>query len=217
MRLLLLEDDPVLGDGLHDFLQGEGHVVEWCKTLAQARSLVNEPFDAWLLDWNLPDGSGIEWLRAQRARGQRVPVLVLTARDLLGDRIQGLDSGADDFMVKPFAPEELAARLRAFARRESGAAQRKALGDVEVDVTARQVWRDGSPVALTAREWAVLEALVLRNGRLVSRNELESLVLGLDSDLSSNAIEVHVFHLRKKLGHALIRTVRGRGYQLSTD
>ena len=214
MRLLLLEDDLTLGDGLRDFLVSDGHVVDWCTTLAQARLLIDEPYDAWLLDWNLPDGSGIELLASLRARGHLTPALVLTARDLLADRIRGLDSGADDFLVKPFAPEELSARLRALSRRIAGGAQRRAFGPVEVDLAAKAVWLDGQAVALTSREWAILEALVLRARRIVSRHDLEALVLGFDSELASNAIEVHVFKLRSKLGKTLIETVRGLGYRL---
>lgn len=216
MRLLLLEDDPTLGDGLRDYLASEGHRVDWCTTLAQARSLITEPHDVWLLDWSLPDGSGVEWLRALRAKGLRTPALVLTARDSLPERVQGLDSGADDYLVKPFAPEELAARLRALARRLGGGAPRVALADaVEVDLAAKAVWAQGAPVELTAREWSILEALVLRAGRLVSRAELEAAVLGFDSELSSNAIEVHIHKLRQKLGKNLIETVRGLGYRVA--
>jgi two-component system OmpR family response regulator len=214
MRLLLLEDDVTLGEALRDYLRSEGHVVDWCTTLAQARALISEPYDAWLLDWNLPDGSGVDWLRSLRAKGRKVPAVVLTARDLLGDRIQGLDSGADDFLVKPFAPEELCARLRAIARRLIGSAQRKAFGPVQIDLTAKAVWRNDQSVELTAREWTLLEALVLRVGRIVSRNDLEALALGLDSELASNSIEVHIFKLRQKLGKALIETVRGLGYRI---
>ncbi|MFZ2123650.1 MAG: response regulator transcription factor [Rhodoferax sp.] len=214
MRLLLLEDDVTLGEALRDYLRSEGHVVDWCTTLAQARALISEPYDAWLLDWNLPDGSGVDWLRSLRAKGRKVPAVVLTARDLLGDRIQGLDSGADDFLVKPFAPEELCARLRAIARRLIGSAQRKAFGPVQIDLTAKAVWRNDQSVELTAREWTLLEALVLRVGRIVSRNDLEALALGFDSELASNSIEVHIFKLRQKLGKALIETVRGLGYRI---
>ncbi|MGB4582612.1 MAG: response regulator transcription factor [Rhodoferax sp.] len=218
MRLLLLEDDVTLGEALRDYLRSEGHVVDWCTTLAQARALISEPYDAWLLDWNLPDGSGVDWLRSLRAKGRKVPAVVLTARDLLGDRIQGLDSGADDFLVKPFAPEELCeelcARLRAIARRLVGSAQRKAFGPVQIDLTAKAVWRNDQSVELTAREWTLLEALVLRAGRIVSRNDLEALALGFDSELASNSIEVHIFKLRQKLGKALIETVRGLGYRI---
>lgn len=215
MRLLLLEDDALLGEGLRDFLRSEGHLVDWCQRLAQARALQSEPYDAWLIDWNLPDGSGVDWLRGLRAQGRTTPALVLTARDLLQERVQGLDSGADDFMVKPFAPEELAARLRAVARRSAGQAQRKVFGPVAVDLTSKTAWRNDQPVDLTAREWAVLEALVLRAGRVVSKPDLEALVCGLDSDIASNALEVHISNLRGKLGKTAIETQRGLGYRLS--
>ncbi len=214
MRLLLLEDDITLGEGLRDYLRSDGYLVDWCSTLAQARALISEPYDAWLLDWNLPDGSGVDWLRSLRAKGLRVPALLLTARDRLSDRIEGLDSGADDFLVKPFAPEELSARLRAISRRVAGSALRKAFGPVEIDLNAKAVWLAGQGVELTAREWAILEALVLRAGRIVSKADLEALVLGFDSELASNSTEVHVFKLRSKLGKALIETVRGLGYRI---
>nr|WP_289814503.1 response regulator transcription factor [Acidovorax kalamii] len=213
--MLLLEDDPTLGEGLRDFLQHDGHRVDWCTTLAQARALVSEPYDAWLLDWNLPDGSALDWLRSLRAKGGRTPALVLTARDMLSDRIHGLDSGADDFLVKPFAPEELCARLRALSRRITGGAPSKAFGAVDVRLADKEVRLHGQRVELTAREWAVLEALVLRAGRTVSAPDLQALVLGLDNDLNSNALQVHVFHLRSKLGKDLIQTVRGLGYRMA--
>lgn len=215
MRLLLLEDDRTLGEGLRDFLQHDGHRVDWCTTLAQARALVSEPYDAWLLDWNLPDGSALEWLRSLRAKGGRTPALVLTARDMLSDRIHGLDSGADDFLVKPFAPEELCARLRALSRRLTGGTPSKVFGAVDVRLADKEVCLHGQRVELTAREWAVLEALVLRAGRTVSSSDLQALVLGLDGDLNSNALQVHVFHLRSKLGKNLIQTVRGLGYRVA--
>lgn len=214
MRLLLLEDDRTLGAGLRDFLQHDGYLVDWCTTLAQAKGLISEPYDAWLLDWNLPDGSALEWLRGLRTRGARTPALVLTARDLLSDRIHGLDSGADDFLVKPFAPEELSARLRALSRRITGGTPRKIFGRVEISLSNKDAWLDGQRVELTAREWAVLEALILRTGRTVSATELESLVLGLDSELASNALQVHIFKLRSKLGKEMIQTVRGMGYMI---
>ncbi len=228
MRLLLLEDDPLLGDSLSEFLRAEGHGVDWCTSLHQALAMRGEPFDVLLVDWQLPDGSGLDWLRAQRARGDRTPALMLTARDRLSQRVEGLDAGADDYLVKPFAPEELAARLRALGRRIAGggAALRRLQatggeeaggggGDVVVDLTARCVRVGSSTVPLTGREWAILEALVLRAGRIVARDELERLVLGFDAEVASNALEVHVSALRRKLGREHIETVRGLGYRMA--
>ena len=215
MRLLLLEDDTLLGAGLRDFLAAEGHVVSWYGSRADSRAADGEPFDAWLVDWQLPDGSGLDWLATRRRRGDQTPALLLTARDLLSDRILGLDSGADDYLVKPFAPEELEARMRAVVRRSAGgAASQLQLGPVALDLGARAAWVGGQSVALTAREWAVLEALALRRGRVVAKTDLESLVLGLETSVASNALEVHVSSLRRKLGHGLIDTVRGLGYRL---
>ncbi len=215
MRLLLLEDDRVLGSGLCTYLRADGHVVDWCERLAQAALLQGETYDALLVDWQLPDGSGLDWVRALRRAGNTTPVLVLTARDLLSDRVQGLDSGADDYLVKPFDPEELSARLRAVCRRASGqASDRLVFGPVQVDLAARCAWRDGVRVDLTQREWALVEALALRAGRVVAKTDLDGLVLGLESEVSSNALEVHVSSLRKKLGRETIETVRGMGYRL---
>ena len=215
MRLLLLEDDPTLGAGLRDFLRAEGHVVDWCRSLHDTAALRGEPYDAMLVDWQLPDGSGLEWLAAERSRGRRTPALMLTARDRLADRVLGLDGGADDYLVKPFAPEELVARLRAVLRRVAGAAGTQlGVGHALVDLAARTVHLQGQRVELTAREWALLESLVLRPGRIVAKADLERLVLGFDTVLASNALEVHVSSLRRKLGHDVIETVRGLGYRI---
>ena len=217
MRLLLLEDDPVLGEGLRDYLRTEGHVVDWCLRVRDASLLVNEPYDALLIDWQLPDGSGLDWLRRLRQRGLTTSALMLTARDLLSDRVQGLDAGADDYLVKPFAPEELAARLRAVSRRSAGTGgERIDFGAFQVDLTAKTVWQGPTRIELTAREWALLEALVLRVGRIVSRSDLDALVIGLDADVNSNVLEVHISNLRRKLGRGFIETVRGLGYRIAT-
>jgi two-component system OmpR family response regulator len=215
MRLLLLEDDAILGDGLRDFLRADGHTVDWCRSLSQAEGLRGEPFDALLVDWQLLDGSGLAWVRERRTRGDTTPVLMLTARDLLSDRVLALDDGADDYLVKPFAPEELVARLRAVRRRSAGAAQsRLRVADVELDLAARAAFVQGRQVDLTAREWALAEALALRAGRIVPKADLDRLVLGLDAAVTSNALEVHVSSLRRKLGRELIETVRGLGYRI---
>lgn len=215
MRLLLIEDDELLGDGLRDFLRAEGHAVEWGRRLGDVEAFRDEPFDAFLVDWQLPDGSGLDWLRARRRHGDVTPALMLTARDLLADRLHGLDSGADDYLVKPFAPEEMVARLRAICRRSAGSANaRVRFGNVQVDLVARCAWLADDRVELTAREWSVLEALALRPGRIVAKTELERLVLGFESELASNALEVHVSSLRRKLGRELVETVRGLGYRV---
>ncbi len=215
MRLLLIEDDDTLGEGLADYLRAEGHAVQWCRSLGEAEAWHREAFDAWLVDWQLPDGSGLDWLRQRRARGMAVPALMLTARDALADRLRGLDGGADDYLVKPFAPEELLARLRAVARRSAGRGDdHVVLGDVRLDLHGHGAWRDGVRVELTAREWALLEALLQRRGRLVAKDDLERLVLGDGGEVASNVLEVHVSALRRKLGRELVQTVRGLGYRL---
>jgi len=218
MRLLLVEDDTTLGDAVREYLAAQGHVVDWAQCVADARAAAFEPFDAILLDWRLPDGSGVDWLRGLRTHAganQRAPVLLLTARDQLNDRIEGLDAGADDYLVKPFELAELAARVRAVSRRAAG--QPQALlraGSVALDPAARSVTVDGRPVELTAREYALLEALLRRAGRIVSRGDLEQLLYGYEADVASNTIEVHLSSLRRKLGRGVIETVRGMGYRL---
>lgn len=215
MRLLLLEDDDILGEGLAAFLRAEGHVVDWCRDLAAAAACRGEPFDALLVDWQLPDGSGLQWLRRQRAQAVATPALMLTARDQLHERIEGLDAGADDYLVKPFAPEELSARLRALSRRVAGGGHAlRSFGEVVLDLQACSARRAGLPIELTAREWRVLEALARRAGRIVPKPDLERLVLGADGGFASNALEVHVSALRRKLGQRLIETVRGLGYRI---
>jgi two-component system OmpR family response regulator len=170
-----------------------------------------------LLDWRLPDGSGVEWLRQLRhsSEHRRVPVLLLTARDALDDRVEGLDAGADDYLVKPFQLAELAARIRAAARRASGSGSAALVhGGVTLDPAGRSVTRDGCPVELTAREYDLLEALMRRAGRIVARSVLEELLYGFAGDVASNTVEVHVASLRRKLGRDVIDTVRGMGYRL---
>lgn len=218
MRLLLVEDDLTLGDAVREFLRSQGHVVDWVTTVADARAAFEEKFDAILLDWRLPDGSGVEWLRRLRAKygehGQ-TPVLMLTARDALSDRIEGLDAGADDYLVKPFQLMELAARIRAIARRASGhAGAILTHGRIALDPAACSVTIDGSSVELTAREYALLEAFMRRPGRIVSRPVLEELLYGYETEVASNTVEVHIASLRRKLGHDTIDTVRGMGYRL---
>ncbi len=216
MRVMLLEDDDILGEALQDYLRSEGHVLDWFTRLADARAAIQEPYDALVIDWRLPDGSGVQWVRQLRCNGVATPALVITAKDLLSERIEGLDSGADDYIVKPFDPAELAARLRVVRRRMvTEGANRKRFGAVEVDIASGTAFRDGCPVKLTAREWALLEALASRAGRVVCKRDLESLLTGLAGDINSNAVEVHVFKLRRKLGSSVIETMRGRGYRMA--
>jgi len=218
MRLLLLEDDDILGEALKDYLQAEGHVVDWFTRLADAQAVANEPYDALLIDWQLPDGSGLEWLVRLRKERVTTPALVLTARDLLSQRIEGLDSGADDYLVKPFDPAELVARIRSVRRRRAAhGVPRLRFGSVEVDLSTSTAYLRGSKVDLTAREWALLDALVNRAGRIVAKRDLESLLTGFDSEINSNALEVHIFKLRRKLGAGIVETVRGRGYRMGAS
>ena len=216
MRLLLLEDNQIVGEGLRDYLIADGHDVDWFIRRLDVESLDCEPYDVLLVDWQLPDGSGLDWVRSLRAQGVATPALMLTARDLLSDRISGLDTGVDDYLVKPFEPEELVARIRAVLRRsQTGASKRLNFGAVEIDVEGRCVYLDGARANLTGREWAVLDALIQRAGRVVSKADLEALMLDLGGELASNAIEVHVSHLRRKLSAELIETVRGEGYRVA--
>jgi two-component system OmpR family response regulator len=217
MRLLLLEDDPILGEGLRDFLTLEGHVVDWVMRLLDVARHSKGTYDALLVDWQLPDGSGLAWVKSLRDTGDTTPVLMMTARDLLQDRITGLDTGVDDYLVKPFRPEELVARIRAVRRRVVGSASsRMVFGNVEIDLATKVASVSHVAADLTAREWALLEALALRAGQFVSKGELDRLLKGgEEAEAASNALEVHVHNLRRKLGREAIETVRGRGYRLA--
>jgi DNA-binding response OmpR family regulator len=216
MRILLAEDDPLIGAPLHDALRAAGHAVDWVRDggLADA-ALRTEPYECAVLDLGLPTLDGLEVLRALRRRGSTTPVLVLTARDATADRVRGLDAGADDYLVKPFSVDELSARLRALARRGAGGA-RPLLEHrgVALDPATREVRRDGAAVALSAREYAVLEALLQRPGAVWSRAQLEERLYGWGEEPESNAVEVYVHGLRRKLGADFVRTVRGLGYTL---
>jgi len=218
MRLLLVEDDLTLGDAVRAFLKARGHAVDWVTTVADARAAAESPFEVILLDWRLPDGSGVDWLRQLRSgRGanQHTPVLLLTARDSLNDRIEGLDAGADDYLIKPFQLAELAARIRAASRRAAGhAAGILTIGEIALERSGQVVTLRGVSVDLTAHEYALLEALMRRAGRILSRPTLEELLYGFETDVSSNTVEVHVASLRRKLGHDVIETVRGMGYRM---
>jgi two-component system response regulator QseB len=217
MRLLIVEDDAVLGDGLAAGLRQQGHAVDWFRDGAQAdAALAAAPYDALVLDLGLPGTDGMIWLRRWRARGLALPVLILTARDGVGERIDGLDAGADDYLIKPIAIDELAARLRAMLRRAAGRAQAVwTHGALAYDPASRQVCWRGAAVDLTGRELALLEALLQHPGRVLSRAQLlEKLYDWSGSEPESNALEVHVHHLRRKIDPAIVRTVRGVGYAL---
>jgi DNA-binding response OmpR family regulator len=214
MRLLLVEDDRMIGDTLRAALRLDGYAVDWVRDAVAAQStLASERFDLVLLDLGLPKGDGLEVLRDLRARHDSTPVIVLTARDGLGDRVAGLDAGADDYLVKPFELDELNARIRAVFRRHSGRAQPVlSHGGVTLDPATRQVTRDGAPVLLSAREFAVLEALMQRPGALLSRAQLEDRLYGWGEEIESNAVSVYIHQLRRKLGADFIQNVRGVGY-----
>ncbi|WP_372527881.1 response regulator [Piscinibacter sp.] len=214
MRLLLVEDDRMIGESLRGALRLDGYAVDWVRDASAAQStLASERFDLVLLDLGLPQGDGLDVLRALRARQDATPVIVLTARDGLGDRVVGLDAGADDYLVKPFELDELNARIRAVLRRHSGRAQPLlSHGGVTLDPATRQVTRNGVPVLLSAREFAVLEALMARPGALLSRAQLEDRLYGWGEEIESNAVSVYIHQLRRKLGAEFIQNVRGVGY-----
>ncbi|WP_374316027.1 winged helix-turn-helix domain-containing protein [Aquabacterium sp.] len=219
MRILLAEDDPLLGDGLRAGLRQAGFQVDWVRDgLAAERELRAEPYAAAVLDLGLPLCDGLVVLQRARASGVSTPVLILTARDAVPDRIKGLDLGADDYVLKPVDLAELAARLRALVRRAHGQVQEtlKAHG-VELDVAARRATLDGVAVELSTREFDLLHALMLQPGRVLSRDQLEQQLYSWGHEVESNTIEVHVHHLRRKLRPSLIRTVRGVGYALMAD
>jgi two-component system OmpR family response regulator/two-component system response regulator QseB len=219
MRLLLAEDDPLLGDGLRAGLRQQGFQVDWVRDgQAAERELRAEPFAAAVLDLGLPLKDGLEVLAAVRRAGVTLPVLVLTARDAVPDRIRGLDLGADDYVVKPVDLHELAARLRALVRRAHGQPQEQlCVQDVTLDPAARSVSQAGASVALSAREFDLLHTLMLNAGRVLSREQLEQHLYSWGREVESNAVEVHVHHLRRKLGNALIQTIRGVGYLLPRE
>ncbi|MDE2401831.1 MAG: winged helix-turn-helix domain-containing protein [Burkholderiales bacterium] len=219
MRILLAEDDPLLGDGLKAGLRQLGFLVDWVRDgQAAERELRAQPYAAAVLDLGLPLKDGMNVLEAIRRDGLSLPVLVLTARDAVPDRIRGLDVGADDYVIKPVDLNELAARLRALVRRAHGQPQECLTAqDVVLDPAARSVQQSGEPVTLSAREFDLLHALMLNAGRILSREQLEQHLYSWGQEVDSNAVEVHIHHLRRKLGTTLIQTVRGVGYMLQAN
>ena len=216
MRILLIEDDAVLGMAVRDQLVADGQSVDWMQRLDDAGAAIRVAvYDLVLLDLMLPDGRGLDFLKARRVAGDVTPVIILTARDQISDRIAGLNAGADDYLVKPFDLFELSARVNAVGRRYSGNPNPLiAIGNLAVDLAARTVRREGRPVALTAREWALFEAFLQRPNVLLSKAQLEERLYSFDAEIESNTIEVHIGRLRKKIGADMIETVRGMGYRL---
>ena len=219
MHILLAEDDPLLGDGLRAGLRQLGFQVDWVRNgEAAERELRAQPYAAAVLDLGLPLKDGMEVLAAVRRAGVTLPVLVLTARDAVPDRIRGLDVGADDYVVKPVDLHELAARLRALIRRAHGQPQEcLAVQDIVLDPAARSVRQAGEPVTLSTREFDLLHAFMLNADRVLSREQLEQHLYSWGQEVESNAVEVHIHNLRRKLGTTLIQTVRGVGYILLRD
>lgn len=217
MRILLVEDDALLGDAIHVGLKQAGHAVDWVRDGVKAElALAAEDYAAVVLDLGLPRKDGLSLLGELRARGKTLPVLILTARDTVDDRIRGLDAGADDYLVKPFELSELQARLRALLRRASGtpAPLIEAAG-ISLDPATRRVTRNGEEIELSAREYALLHALLQHPGRALSRAQLEEQLYAWGEEIGSNAVEVFIHHLRRKLGSDVIHTLRGIGYVIS--
>lgn len=217
MRVLLVEDDAILGKAVRDHIAAS-HSVDWVIRLDAAREhLDSAAYDLILLDLMLPDGLGVGFLRKLRAAGSVTPVIILTALDQISDRIEGLDAGADDYMIKPFDLSELSSRLNAVARRYSGNPNPLIeIGDLRVDLAAKTVKRGVRSVELTGREWALFETFLQRPGVALTKTQLEDRLYAFGAEVESNTIEVHVSRLRKKLGHTVIDTVRGIGYRLGS-
>jgi two-component system, OmpR family, response regulator len=219
MRLLLVEDDTMIGESVLHVLRTEHYAADWVRDGTMAdEALRTEHYDLVLLDLGLPKRDGLEVLRALRARRDAVPVLVATARDAVGDRIAGLDAGADDYVVKPYDTDELLARIRALLRRSAGRGEPVfEHRGVSLNPATREAAVNGQSVSLSAREWAVLEPLIARPGVVLSRTQLEEKLFSWKDDVSSNAVEVYIHGVRKKLGNDLIQTVRGLGYVIPKE
>ncbi|NGZ28332.1 MAG: response regulator transcription factor [Magnetococcales bacterium] len=216
MRILLVEDDSLLGDGIQVGLQQSGFTVDWL-TLAEdaLHALQHETFDALVLDWKLPGLSGIDLVKRLRKQGNTTAIIMLTARDSVEDRIHGLDSGADDYLIKPFDLEELAARLRALLRRQGGrATPLLENGPLIMDPATHMVSLHGKPLALSNKEYRLLQLFMENIGKVLSKNRMEDAVYGWSNDIESNTLEVFIHHLRRKLEIPLIRTIRGVGYMM---
>jgi two-component system OmpR family response regulator/two-component system response regulator QseB len=219
MRILVVEDDVLLGDAIQAGLKQSGYAVDWMQDgISADQALGTESYAAVVLDLGLPRLSGMDVLRRLRSRSKPIPVLILTARDTVNDRIEGLDAGADDYLLKPFDMGELAARLRALIRRASGKTELVLqVGEVKLDPAAHRVLYRDQPVELSPKEFAVLHALMLNAGKVLSRTQLEEQLYAWGEEIESNAVEVHIHHLRRKLFSELIETIRGVGYLIMID
>ena len=216
MRILMIEDEFALGDAMRAKLTAAGHAVDWARALEPANeALLTKTHEAVLLDLNLPDGNGLSVLTALRSERDHRPVLIITAKDQLTDRLAGLNAGADDYILKPFHLDELVARIEAVQRRCLGDPSPKVtIGNFVIDKSARQVWINGAEVAMTGREWALLMRLADRPGAIVSKSQLEEALYDYGAETESNTVEVYVSRLRRKLGRTSITTIRGLGYRL---
>ncbi|MEF8721966.1 response regulator [Candidatus Accumulibacter phosphatis] len=216
MRVLLVEDDPMIGKSVQQGLRQDGSSVDWVRDGQAAElALTTTPYELLLLDLGLPGRSGLDVLARLRRSGNDIPVLIITARDAVADRIRGLDSGADDYLVKPFDLDELSARMRALLRRHAGRASPVIEhGDLRMNPATHELTQDGRPVALSGREFALLQALLERPGTPLSRTKLEERLYGWGEEIESNAVEVYIHSLRRKLGTERIKNIRGVGYLL---
>ncbi|WP_409525741.1 response regulator [Nitrincola sp. MINF-07-Sa-05] len=216
MRILLVEDTAGLGEAIRDQLQDEGYAVDWVMRIEAATScLRSTDYDLLLLDLMLPDGSGLNFLQQLRKTSSVLPVIIMTAKDQIADRISGLNAGADDYLVKPFNLDEMMARVAAVARRYSGNPNPNiVLADLQVNLADRTVYHSGQPVELTSREWAIFETFLQHPGQLLTRSRLEDALYAFGAEIESNTIEVYISRLRKKLGKSCIETLRGMGYRM---
>jgi two-component system, OmpR family, response regulator QseB len=219
MRILLVEDDAMIGDSVRQGLHKDGFAVDWSQDGRAAElAIENGVYDVIVLDLGLPKKQGLDVLRQLRHRGNRIPVVIVTARDAISDRITGLDAGADDYLVKPFDLDELAARIRALLRRQAGRADSVLRhGKLAVNPATREVTFDGKPISLSAREFALLDAFLDRPGAVLSREQLEEKLYGWGEEVQSNTVEVYIHALRRKFGQDFIRNVRGVGYRVSKE
>jgi two-component system, OmpR family, response regulator len=217
MRILLLEDQASLAEAISAHLKSKGFAVDWVPSLRLAEAaILADHFDAALFDLSLPDGNGLTLLSAIRQRGNPLPIIIMTARDQISDRVRGLESGADDYLVKPFDLSELVARLQAVLRRYGGNPNPMIkLGPFEIDLNGHRVFVAGIDAQLTAKEWALFEKLIATPNSIVSKEQLESALYGFDDEISSNTLEVYISRIRKKLSKDVIQTVRGLGYRFT--